>query len=497
MSLVGIAVILFVCHLAISAETGSSQKRQQSRSVEIWRRQPPKSDAARPFNPPPVRKVKLESGLTLLLIEDHRSPIVTMLIGIPLAIEATEDLASLTNQIAIAEATAELITEGAGSRTAEQVAREVETLGGKLSTNANDDFAEVSVSVVAENAERMLDLVGDVLLRPTFPEEEVALYKRNRIQNVVVQRQDPSFLAGEQFDRVVYGKHPYAISAPTPASIGQLDRNKLAEFHRSHFGVEKTVAVVVGDFEPVKLERKLREVFSQWKEPQKLAAASRAPAELSKESRRQVFLIDRPGSEQADFRVGTLAVRRSDAAYIPLLVANSILGAGTSSRLFLNIRERKGYAYDVYSSVSGLRFGGTFYGGAETRTEVTARAVSEMLAEFDRLRDVKVGPQELQNAKNYLNGLFSLSLATQGGVAERMVQEYMLDLPQGSLEAYRSKIQSVTAEQVQEVARKYISTDRPVIVVVGDASKLTGDLRTIGQVQVLDIEGKPVKGASP
>jgi zinc protease len=492
-SLVRIALILFCCHLAISPGTGSPQKQRQSRAVETWRRQPPRSDAARPFNLPSVRKTRLENGLTLLLIEDHRSPIVTMLIGIPLIIEPTEDIASLTNQIAIAEATAELITEGAGSRNAEQVAREVETLGGKLSTTANDDYAEVSVSVVAENAARMLDLVGDVLLRPTFPEEEVALYKRNRIQNVVVQRQDPSFLAGEQFDRIIYGKHPYAISSPTPASIEQLDRNKLAEFHRSHFGVEKSVAVVVGDFEPGKFERRFRNVFSEWKEPQKLSIGSIMPVERSKESRRQIFLIDRPGSEQADFRIGTLAVRRSDPAYFPLLVANSILGAGTGSRLFLNIRERKGYAYDVYSSVGSLRFGGSFYGGAETRTEVTTRAINEMLAEFDRLRNVKVGQQELQNAKNYLNGLFSLSLSAQGGIAERMVQEYILDLPQDYLLSYRSKIESVTAEQVQEVARKYLLTDRPVIVVVGDASKLANDLKTIGQVHVLDIEGKPVK----
>jgi len=492
-SFVNIALILFCSHLAIPAGTGAPQKRRQSSVVETWRRQPPKAEAERPFKLPPVRKARLDNGLTLVLVEDHRSPIVTMMIGIPLFIEPSEDIASLTNQIAIAEATAELISEGAGSRSSEQVAREVETLGGKLTTTANDDYAEVSVSVIAENAERMLGLVGDVLLRPTFPEEEVALYKRNRIQNVVVQRQDPSFLAGEQFDRAVYGKHPYAISAPTPSSIEQLDRNKLAGFHRSHFGVEKSVAVVVGDFEPDKFERKLRDVFSQWKEPPKVSIGSRAPAELSKESRRQIFLIDRPGSEQADFRIGTLAVRRSDPAYFPLLVANSILGAGTGSRLFLNIRERKGYAYDVYSSVGGLRFGGSFYGGAETRTEVTSRAINEMLAEFDRLRNVKVGQQELQNAKNYLNGLFSLSLSAQGGIAERMVQEYMLDLPQGYLEAYRSKVESVSAEQVQEVARKYLLTDRPVIVVVGDASKLANDLKTIGQVHVLDLEGRPVK----
>jgi predicted Zn-dependent peptidase len=179
------------------------------------------------------------------------------------------------------------------------------------------------------------------------------------------------------------------------------------------------------------------------------------------------------------------------------LVANSILGAGTGSRLFLNIRERKGYAYDVYSSVGALRLAGTFYGGAETRTEVTARAIQEMLAEFARLREVKVGPRELQGAKNYLNGLFSLSLSTQGGVAERLMQTRMLDLSSDYLEAYRTRIEAVTAEQVQEAARKYILSDRPSIVVVGDASKLAKDLRTIGPVQVLDIEGKPVRPGVP
>jgi len=242
------------------------------------------------------------------------------------------------------------------------------------------------------------------------------------------------------------------------------------------------------------MEGKLRQIFSEWREPQKSFINSKAPVETSRGTKRRVLLIDRPGSEQAEFRIGTLAVSRSDSAYFPLLVANAILGDGTSSRLFMNIRERKGYAYDVYSSVSGLRLGGSFYGGAETRTEVTSRAINEMLAEFSRLAEVKVGAEELQNAKNYLNGLFSLSLSAQGGIAERLVQEYMLDLPKDYLESYRARIQSVTAEQVQEVARKYILTDRPVIVVVGDASKLAGELRTVGQVQVLDIEGKPVKG---
>ena len=210
-----LSLVLLTESPGTSAVTGVPQKTQRQKQAEAWRKQPPKANPPRPFTLPAAHEIRLENGLTLVLIEDHRSPIVTILVGIPLAIESG-DIAHLTKQMALAEATAELITEGAGSRSSEQVAREVETLGGRLSSSANDDYAEVAVSVVAENAERMMDLLGDVLLRPAFPESEVALYKRNRIQTLTVQRQDPSFLAGEQFDRIVFGSHPYAISTFPP-----------------------------------------------------------------------------------------------------------------------------------------------------------------------------------------------------------------------------------------------------------------------------------------
>ncbi len=488
-------LILFATLFALvsaSAVTGLPQRPQRRKQTELWRKQPPKAEAPRPFNLPSPREIKLENGLTLVLIEDHRSPMVSFRVGIPLEF-AAGDIAELTNQIALAEATAELITEGAGSRASEQLSREIEMLGGRISSSANDDFAEVAALVVAENADRMLDLLGDVLLRPTFPETEVALYKRNRIQNLVVQRQDPAFLVGEQFDRVIFGSHPYGISAPTPAAVGALNRAKIAGSYNSSFSPNGSVVIIVGDFDASRMESKAREVLSGWKPSEKKSTGPRSPIESPQQPARQVYLIDRSGSEQADFRIGSLAVKRSDADYFPLLVANAILGAGTSSRLFMNIRERKGYAYDVSSSVDALRLAGTFFGGAETRTEVTVPAIKEMLAEFDRIREVKVTPRELQEAKNYLNGLFALSLATQGGIAERTMQTYILGLGREYLESYRPRIEAVTAEQLQNAARKYMITDKPVVVVVGDASKLAKELESVGRVSIFDIEGKPLK----
>jgi zinc protease len=475
---------------------GLIQTPRPRQRTETWRNRAPKADSPRAFKLPATHTSRLDNGLTLVLIEDHRSPVVTIVVGIPTEISPSRDISELTRQVALVEATAQLITEGAGSRNSEQLAREVETLGGRLSSSANDDYAEVSVSVVAENAERMMDLLGDVLLRPTFPETEVALYKRNRIQNLTVQRQDPGFLAGEQFDRIIFGSHPYGISAPTPSAVDALDRDKIALNYKSSYSPEGAIAVIVGDFDANRMEMKASEALASWKTPRKKPTEARGSIEFSQSSVRRVCLIDRAGSEQATFRVGQLAVKRSDADYFPLLVANAILGAGTNSRLFLNIRERKGYAYDVSSSVGSQREGGTFFAIAETRTEVTVSAIREVLVEFDRLRNAQVQTTELQSAKNYLNGLFSLVLSTQGGVAERILQTYMLDLGRDYLSEYRARIEAVTAEQVQAAARKYIRSEASLIVVVGDAAKLAAALREIAPVEMLDAQGKPVKQAA-
>jgi zinc protease len=343
--------------------------------------------------------------------------------------------------------------------------------------------------VIAENAEPMLDLFADVALRPDFPESEVALYKKNREQNLIVQRQDPAFLATEQLHKAVYGEHPYAILAPTPASLAAIDRAKVEAFYKANFLPSGSVLVVNGFFDPAKMEAKLRALFGGWKAQK--AEVKKFPA-LGGGSGRRIILVDRPESEQADFRVGSLGVARADADFYPLLVANAILGDGTSSRLFLNLREKKGYTYDVSSSVVAPRMRGLFFGSSETRNEVTGAAIREMLAEFERMRTQAVTETDLRNAKNYLNGNFSLSLSTQGGVTGSILRSKMLGLPADFLETYRQRVEAVNAEQVQQAAQKYMQTADAVIVVVGDAKKLKGQLAALGKVESFDIHGKPI-----
>lgn len=474
-----------VMSLTLAAQRQHSTKSQQQNKVlnqEAWRRYPPKPAPASPFHLPALREVKLDNGLTLVLIENHRVPMVSMSLGIPVG--GVNDPAK---QAGLSEAVASLLNDGAGNRSSLQLARAIETLGAQLSISANDDYTEIYSSVIAENLEAMLDLFGDIILHPTFPEEEVALYKKNRVEGLKVQRQEPAFLLSERFNLAIYDKHPYAITAPAPEAIETLDRSKIENFYKSYYAPNGSALVITGDFDGAKIEARLRAMFGEWKSATTLG--QKLP-ELVEQSKRRIYLIDRPNSEQADFRIGNLAVARSDKDYFALLVANAILGDGTGSRLFLNIREKKGYTYDVSSSAHAPRMRGTFFGSSETRNEVTIPAIREILLEFDRIRNEKVSEKDLQNAKNYLNGGFSLSLSTQGGVTNAMVQARMLGLAPDYLEQYRERIAAVTAEQVQAVARKYIRTDTSTIVIVGDATKLRKPLATLGAIEIYDVEGK-------
>lgn len=476
----------FIISIIISSIfVGTASFAGQNEQSEGWRKQAPPSSNVRPFDLPTSREVRLENGLTLVMIEDHRTPLVTMNAGVSQVMWPGDP----TSKVALAEATGELLTEGAGSRTSEQLAREVETLGGQISSSASSDYAVVSAAVISQNAEAMIGLLADVLVRPAFYSNEVALYKNNRIENLTVDRQNPAFLVREHFNRAIYGSHPYGIIAPTPETIRLMTRAKIARFYESSYSPAASVVVIVGDFDSTKMEANARATLGKWKKALATATKHIASATPRPQARR-IYLIDRPGSEQADFRVGNLAVAHSDADYFPLMVANSVLGGErTGSRLFMNIREQKGYTYDVYSAVSALKQGGTFFGGSATRTGVTIPAIKEMLAEFDRLRNEEVPAQELQNAKNYLTGAFSISLSTQGGIADEILQTHLLGLGADYLKNYRARIEAVTASDVQRVARKYILTDRPTIVVVGDAAKLRKELSTLGPIAVLNVKG--------
>jgi len=331
------------------------------------------------------------------------------------------------------------------------------------------------------------------VLNPSFPEDELKLKKTNLLQELVVKRSQPDFLQEERFNKVVFGNHPYAVIAPTPESVERMNVQSLKDFHAKHFVPNEAVLVVVGDFQTAAMQTLIEKSFGSWT----MAALPVAELpQMPKQSGRRIYLVDRPGSVQAAVKLGNVAIKKKDPDYFPLLVANQILGGAAHSRLFLNIREQKGYTYGAYSGFAARRDPGAFAAEAEVRTDVTAPSLQEFLYELERIRNVKATDKEIKDAKNYLTGSFQLGLETQAGRAQKLLEVQLYDLPPDYLQKYTAQILAVTADDVRRVARKDIDLDNLAIVVVGDASKIKPDLQYFAPVDVYDTSGKLVNPAT-
>jgi zinc protease len=381
-----------------------------------------------------------------------------------------------------------LLTEGTESRTSREIADEVARLGATLQAGANSDYTTVAASSLTIFGDQILELLADVTLRPVFPANEVELTKQNTKESLKQQRAQPSFLAGEMVARVMFGEHPYHVTAPTPEAVDAITRERLVEFHRATFIANNAVLFVAGDVKQAAVLQKVEDLFGSWQPGS--VTSDNFPA-LPERSSRVVYLVDRPGSAQANIVISNTGITRTSPDYFPLLLMHTVLGANASSRLFMNLREDKGYTYGAYSSLDARRTAGTFRATAEVRTAVAGDSLKEFFYELNRIRDDAVGEDELADAKSYLTGVFPLRLETQEGLVDQLVQIKMFGLPENYLEVYRKRIQAVTIPEVQEVAKKYVRPGEAAIVIVGDGAQLAEQIKPYAdEIEFYNTAGK-------
>ena len=434
---------------------------------------PPADLAVRPYITPKIQRLTLSNGLRMVVAEQHNSPLITLRLSIPIG-----SVNDPGDQPGLASAVASQLTAGTDKYSSVQLREAIEDLGGTLTVGAGPDFTTLSASVLSENFNAMTDLISDTLLHPTFPDSELKIYKGLQLQGLTLQRQNPGFLSQEQLARALYGKHPYSVVSTTAPAVNALTSEKLSTFYKHYYVPKGAVLIVVGDIKASTAQAQLEKALGSWRTSNQLAANDFAapPARTA----REVILVNRPGSVQSNIVFGNLAIRRSDPDYFALSVANVILGGGSSSRLFNNVREKQGFAYDVSSSATPRAQAGEYTLSAQTRTDVTAPALKEMLKEEERLRSEPVGEAELKAAKSFLSGIFVIGLTSQNGVADRLLIAEQYGLPQDYLSSYRDKVAAITSADVQRVAAKYMQPDRAVIVVVGDADKVRDTLGQFG-----------------
>jgi zinc protease len=448
--------------------------------TEDFRRQPPAPLAPRALNLPTPRETTLANGLRVVVVEHDRLPLVSFRLAF-----LTGDAFDPVELPGLTDTMTDMLVEGTETRTSRQIAEEVARYGATLSAGASSDYTTVAASCLSTFAGETLELLADVTLRPSFPENELALAKANAQQNLIAQRAQPSFLASEAVARVLFGQHPYAIVSPTPESIEAMTRERLFAERRARFIPNNAFLFVVGDVRREELLARVEELFGGWERGEVERPKFSAPP--SRDSR-AAYVVNRPGSAQTNIVVANPSIARTHPDYFPVLVMHTILGGTASARLFMNLREEKGYTYGAYTQLDARRYAGSFRATTEVRTPVTGASLKEIFYELDRVRAEDVSAKELTDAKTYLTGIFPIRLETQEGLVDQLVQIRMHDLPPDYLETYRDNIQRVTAADVRRVAGSYVTPDRAAIVVVGDAEELREQITPYAE-HVEDFDG--------
>lgn len=452
--------------------------------TKAMRKTAPEPLAPISFEIPEPHQTTLPNGLRLIIFEDKRLPLVSYRMAF-----YSGDVDVPAGKTGLASAMASMLNEGTLNRSSKQFADEIERLGASLSANASDDFLIVAASSLSLYSSAVLNLLFEVVMQPTFPENELDLYRRNTVENLKFQRSQPGFLAGEQAAKLIFGEHPYARVSPTPAEVEQYTREDLQSLHGQLFVPNNAVFIVVGDVDREEFLKEVRDLFGGWKGG--VTPTHSFPA-FPVRNERTLTIVDRPGSAQTNIVLGNLGIPRSNPDYFPVLVMNQVLGAGASSRVFMNLREEKGYTYGAYTRLDTKRLGGSFEATAEVRTAVTGDSLKELFYELNRIRDEKVSDEELRDAKNFLTGVFPLRAETQEGLTNLIVNQQLYELPSDYLKTYRENIERVTAEDVQRAAEKYIRPGEIAVVLVGDAEQVLPQSENYAEfVEIFDTEGQP------
>jgi len=430
---------------------------------------------------PKRTRARLSNGLEVILAEAHSIPKFHGELFFRSGNAAVADRLP-----GLAEMTATVARTGTTKRASRQIEEDLRRIGAELSSGAGADTSAISFSGLSEFAEPLLGLVNELAREGSFPEGEFERERRQKLEEVKMERTQPGFLASERLRKILFGTHPYAQVSPSEAQVAAYKRKDLEAVYRELYAPANAILLLVGDFDSNTMLKSAEKVFGGWagKKPDSKAAA--APPNPRG---RRVYLVHVSGAVQTQILAGCHAITRKHPDWVKLGLTNSLYGGAFNSRLVMNIREDKGYTYSPRSGVSALRQHGYFSVSAAVRNDVVAASLTEIFYEMDKLRSVPVPQPELADAQNYLSGVFSMGLATQDGLLSQLSTVALNELPDDYLETYRQKVRALTPADLLETARKYLDSANMQIVVVGDRARIESQAALFGDLEVFGAQG--------
>jgi len=411
----------------------------------------------------PVRFV-MPNGLTVLVLEQHALPIVQIhaLVKAGSAHDPSEK-AGLANLVA------SLLDEGTTTRSASQLAEQIDFVGGALVARATEDYTTATARVLKKDAELGFELLADVLQRPAFPSAELERVRGQLLGEMQSEKDDPGLVATKAFNQLVFGGHPYRWPVNgTEETLPKITRDDVQKFYAREYLPNQSILAIVGDLTTEQARDLVAKHFGGWKPGKAPARKVGTPAKIDKPV---LKLIDKDLT-QVTIVAGHLGISRLNPDYYAVTVMNHILGAGGfSSRLMDSIRDRQGLAYGVASMFDANQMPGSFMISLQTRTEMANQAIGAMLTELGGMVEHPPTDEELADAKAYLIGSFPLRLDTTGKLADILGQVEFFGLGLDYFTQYPKWIEQVTKEDVQRVAKQYLHPDRYALVVVGNLAK--------------------------
>jgi len=428
---------------------------------------PPVGGAPKPFVFPKQDTYALSNGMRVTLVQYGAVPKVAMQ-----TIIRAGSLNERPDQRWISDMVATLLKEGTTTRTASQLARETAEMGGSIFTSAATDRTIIGGEVLSEFDTRFLTLMADVVLNPKFAPEDMEKIRANKIRELSISLAQPGNIAWKSFRETMFPDHAYGTIFPSEATLKSYALQDVKSFYYNEYGAARTHLYVVGQFDAVKVKAAIGKAFDSWK---KGSDAIRNVPKIN--AKRSMTVIDRPGAPQSTIYLGMPAMSPSDPDFIKFTVMDSLLGSSFGSRITRNIRENKGYTYSPSSAVWNRYKTGFWYETADVSTESTGASIKEILFEIDRLKKEPPTDTELQGIKNYLLGIYVLNNSTRSGVLGQLEDGNFNELPANYLDTYVQNLAAVRPADISEMVKKYLLTEKMTIVVVGDKSKITDQLK--------------------
>ena len=437
----------------------------------------PKYGQDKPIPVPHISKKTLANGLEVWVLPRQGLPRVDYVLALRGA-GYSADAATSPGQ---AKLLAGLLSEGTAKRDSRAIAEAAQGMGGEIGAAASNDGITLNANALTSHADGMLKLLAEVARQPAFPEGEVALAKANALQALKVASAQPGFRAEKALSQAIYGEHPYGRSQQTAESIEATTAATLLAAHGQRFRPDRALLVITGRIAPAQALKQAEAAFGDWKAQGPAPAEVAAPAATATPQR---LLLERPGSVQSTVRLGRPGIAASSAEQVPLRLTSTILGSGFSSRVNQNLREEKGYTYGASAGGRSFRVGGAIAGGADVRNEVTGASLQEFIKEYRRIGSELVPADEMEMSKRYVAGTYLLTTQLQAAVAQTLANNWLVGLPAEYLGQYVPLIQKVTDEQVREIGKKYFSPETQSLIVVGDPSAVTEQLKEFGEFKV-------------